>query len=128
MDSTKLHKIIFCIADYQDGVYNYITLSVTGQRLTSEVLQWKYATVLQLAEVKVLGIEQSVTKVEIDGQSAQFIYNADVKVCALIYTSSGYASIVKFLLAKHVIVLDLNKKLKVKTFLKYGHNFSKVIF
>lgn len=83
----------FYVTDYQDGVYNYITLSVTGQKLTSEVQQWKYATDLRLAEVKVLGVEMPVTKVEIDGQSAQFTYNADVKVCAFIYKSSLYVSI-----------------------------------
>uniref|UniRef100_A0A1B6F1T2 P-type domain-containing protein n=1 Tax=Cuerna arida TaxID=1464854 RepID=A0A1B6F1T2_9HEMI len=66
--------------DHEDGVYNYVTFAVTKGQLSSSVQQWKYTTTLKLAEVKVMGVEETVTNVTIDGSPAHFSYKADVKL------------------------------------------------
>uniref|UniRef100_A0A1B6D5E9 P-type domain-containing protein n=1 Tax=Clastoptera arizonana TaxID=38151 RepID=A0A1B6D5E9_9HEMI len=59
--------------------YNLITFSASSSKLSSKVQHWGYNTTMTLGSIKVLGVESTVQKVILNGNSVTFVYQPTMK-------------------------------------------------
>lgn len=88
-DSKKLAKgCLFwddgdSIDTVENGKYNMIHFNATMGKITSEVVSTGYAAEMKLDNIQVFGVPNGPSTVTVNGQTAVFQYNTDMKVLSI---------------------------------------------